>query len=416
MIGTTLKTLAASLAVAAVVAAPTLAADEEKPATSVDASKGGFTVKSGDNSLTFGAYAQIRAVVDDREQWDADTDGSGDGVEDGTAASFDVAKVRLSMRGTMWKPWLKYVVAYELSRTSGESSSKVKDAYLDFAANPLATFRAGQFKVPFSLQELTGDQYQQFVDRGITNAFAVARDTGVMLHGLTAEKVFGYQVGVFNGSGESTRQEDDSLLYAARIWFDPLGEYVLREGTNDNPDDHVLHIGLALRGGEIMKGNGGRTGIFEDADNQTAYNLELAWKFKTFFATGEYFRQTTEFQNPDVAPDVDADGFHVQGGWMAVPERFELGLRYGSVDPDRDVDDDTFTELRGIANWFFKGHDLKIQADFGQLKYDPNAPATFNGVTARGAVADVGVAGRLPAADGRSVSDLQARVQFQLNF
>lgn len=410
------KFLGACALAALLVPVPALAADGDKPATSVDASKGGFTIKSGDNSLTFGAYGQLRAQIDDREQWDGDTSGAGDGLEDGTALSFDVAKIRLSIRGTMYKSWLKYTFAYELARTSGESSTKVKDAYFDFAAQPLATFRVGQFKVPFSLQELTGDQYQQYVDRAITNAFSPARDTGVMLHGLTETKLFGYQVGLFNGSGESTRQEDDSLMYAGRVWFDPLGEYVLREGTNENPEQNVFHVGLGIRGGEIMKGNGGRTGIVESPDNQTAYNLELAWKLRSFFATGEYFRQTTEFANPALAPDADAEGFHVQGGWMVVPERFELGLRYASVDPNTDVDADTFNELRGIANWFFKGHNLKIQADLGQLRYDADAPATFNGVTARGANASPTAAGRLAAAGGEKLSDLQARVQFQLNF
>ena len=46
--------LKAALAVATLAVAPVLAAEEEKPQTSVDAAKGGFTVKSGDNSLTFG--------------------------------------------------------------------------------------------------------------------------------------------------------------------------------------------------------------------------------------------------------------------------------------------------------------------------------------------------------------------------
>lgn len=418
---TTLKTMVGCSALAALLLTPTaaLAAEEEKPSTSVDASKGGITFKSGDNSLTFGAFAQLRALYEDKEQWDGDTDGGGDGIEDGGALSFDIPRVRLTMRGTMWKPWLKYTFSYEMSRTSGESSSKLKDAYLEFAAKPLATLRVGQFKVPFGLQELTGDQYQQFVERAITNTFDPSREMGITLQGVTGTKLFGYQVGLFNGSGESIRQEDDTQMYAARIWFDPLGEYVLREGSNENPEGNIFHVGLATRGGEIMRGNGERSGVVEDPDDQTAYGLELAWKLRRFFATAEYFLQTTEFANPTVAPDVDAEGFHVQGGFMAVPDRLELGLRYASIDPNTDLDADKITETRGLVAWFFKGHNLKIQTDFGQIEYDANAPATFNTFTARGKVAaggDSPVAGRLPAATGQSVSDRQIRIQVQLNF
>src|SRR5262245_14921525 len=51
----------------------------EKPATSVDASdptKGFVTFKSGDNSLTLGAWGQFRITVDDKDEYDNDTAGT----------------------------------------------------------------------------------------------------------------------------------------------------------------------------------------------------------------------------------------------------------------------------------------------------------------------------------------------------
>src|SRR5437773_12270802 len=44
--------------------------------------------------------------------------------------------------------------------------------------------QAGRFKVPFSLDELTGDSHNDFAYRSLgANNLAPARDTGVMLHG-----------------------------------------------------------------------------------------------------------------------------------------------------------------------------------------------------------------------------------------
>lgn len=398
--------LAAALGLTAV--APTRAAEEDQPdepQTTVDASKGGYTIRSGNNSVTFGTYVQLRALVEDRELFDADTDpdAKGFGEEDGPVTSFDVARARLSLKGTMFREWLRYVVTYELARTPGEGDSKFKDVYLEFAGSPLATFRIGQYKVPFSLQELVGDQYQQFVDRSITNAFAPARDAGVQVSGVSASKRLGYAVGLFNGSGESRRQEDEALLRAARIWFDPFGEYKLQEGSNENPDRGVLHVGLGYRGGEAHRR--GTPGVFEDPNDQTALNLEVGWKYRRFFATGEYTTESTELDNPTDAtgPDVDADGWHVQGGFMVVPERLEVGLRYAAVDPDDDLDDDGVTELRAGVNYFWNNHHLKLQLDLGEVSFEANGPTALR-------------LDRLPEAAGREVSDTVGRVQFQLFF
>jgi hypothetical protein len=52
-------------------------------------------------------------------------------------------------------------------------------------------------------------------------------------------------------------------MYAARVWIDPLGEYKLFESANDATDQHILHFGLAYRGGEVMRGTA-TAGVFED--------------------------------------------------------------------------------------------------------------------------------------------------------
>lgn len=373
-----------------------IAAEEPKPETTIDASKGGYTVKSGDNSLTFNVYAQVRFTVDDKESFDADTTGSGVGEEDGISPSFDVYKVRFGIRGTMFKPWVKYRVTYELGRTGGDSASKFKDVFLEFDKTSWAAFRMGQFKAPFSMQELTGDELQMFTDRAITNVFAVQRDQGAQLSGGTKNRLFNYAVGMFNGSGDAKAQEDKKLLWVGRVWFDPIGEYRLSEGAPEMPEHNMLHFGIAARTGEIQRR--GQTGVFEDPNNQTAWNLEAAWKYGRWFATAEYFNETTNVDNPTPGPDVDADGWHVQAGVVAIPRQLEFGARYAVVDPNRAVDDDGKNETRVVVNWYMKGHMLKTQFELGQLRYDAASPDRGTRLTAG------------------SVTDRQLRVQLQISF
>jgi phosphate-selective porin len=375
-------------------------AEKPKAETQVDATKGGVTIRSGDNSLTFGAYVQVRGIFDDRELYDADAKGTaGSGEPDGVTPSFDVTRVRLSVKGTMFRPWVKYNLAVEAGRTPGESDNKIKDAYLELG-NERLSVRAGQYKVPFALQTLVPDWGQGMVERSIAvTAFAPDRDTGAMLLGTGKSKKLGYSAGVFNGSGESRRQNNGALMWAVRLWVDPLGEYKLSESAVEAPPKSVLHLGLAVRGGDAARG--GRTGVFEDPDDQTAVGLELAWKRHRAFLTGEGFWQRDEMQNPVAGPDVEALGWQVQGGYMVLARRLELTGRYAEVDPNRDASSDRATELRGGINYYWKGHNLKLQCDVGRLTFDLGAP---------------GRGSRLPEVAGQKFTDLQARMQLQLYF
>ncbi len=379
-----------------------------------DMSQGAVTFRSGDNSLTLGGDIWIRWTGDDKEKFDADTSGSGVGKADGFSSSFSIPRVRPYIQGTMWRPWLRYRFEFELSSTSGEGSSKIKDGYLEVTRFPLLDVKAGQFKAPFSLQELTSPTRLEFVDTAITNLkYAVGRDVGVMLGGLTGKKRFGYSVGVFNGGGESRRQEDQGLLYVGRIWLDPLGEYKLSESPVDNPDTTILHAGLAARTGEAIRGTA-TPGVFQNPDNETAYNLELAWRYRRLFATGEDFRMVDAQKKPAQGPDIISTGWHAQLGAMVLARVWEIALRYAEIDPDRGMMHDKLSEARIATTYFWRGHNLKLMSDAGEIRYG----SSFGSLPAL-AVRDLPpLAAPLGSRLGglRRYTDWQYRMQFQLAF
>ena len=83
-------------------------AGQDAPAgTKVDVSRGGITISSGVNSLTIGARAQVRWTLDDREDFDGDTTGRGVGEDDGAVSQFDVPRLRLTLSGGVFKPWMR---------------------------------------------------------------------------------------------------------------------------------------------------------------------------------------------------------------------------------------------------------------------------------------------------------------------
>ena len=412
--------LAASLIPAA------FAADEAQPEpkteVTVEPTKGFVTFKSDDNSMTLGAWGQFRMTVDDREEFSADTDTAGLGYlkDDGTSVAFSIPRLRFYMLGTVFKPWMRYKIEVELANlktdaTTNLNNGRLTDAYVEFAKSPYATLRVGQYKIPFGLQELTSDTRQEFVDRSIASAkFAPARDVGVMLSGLFFDKRLGYQAAAFNGAGQNNPQDDQALVYAARVVYDPLGEYKLIEGASEDPQKNILHFGLAYRFGEVPRGLSS-VGVFESPNDESALGFEAAWKYKRFYALGEYFLQTDSQTNPTVGPDIDANGFTLQFGVFVVPKFQELAVRYASVEPDEAVANATQTEMRLVYGYYWKSHNMKLQADLGEVKYGQNF-SSLSSLALRGVSPSLLPALRIVPLPGQELNDKQLRVQFVLAF
>jgi phosphate-selective porin OprO/OprP len=410
----------------------TFAADETQTApvteTTVDPSKGFVTFKSGDNSLTLGAWGQFRMTVDDREDFDAELvpppspalPSTGAGQADGTTVAFSIPRLRFYMLGTVFKPWMRYKFEFELANlktdaTTNLNNGRLTDAYVEFAKSPYATLRAGQYKVPFGMQEMTSDTRQEFVDRSIASAkFAPARDVGLMLSGLFFGNKFGYQAAAFNGAGQNNPQDDRALLYAVRVVYDPFGEYKLVEGAVDDPQKNILHFGLAYRFGEVPRGLSS-VGVFQNPNDETAFGFEVAWKYKRFYAMGEYFLQSDAQSNPTVGPDIDANGFTVQFGAFVVPKTQELAVRYASVEPDEAVADATQTEMRLVYGYYWKSHNMKLQSDIGEIKYGENF-ASLSTLALRGVSPLLLKDLRIVPLPGQNITDKQLRVQFVLAF
>lgn len=86
--------------------------------------------------------------------------------------------------------------------------------------------RGGRFKVPFSLDQLTGVSNNDFVYRSLGgNYLTPARDTGGMVHGRLFDCGFTYAVGYFEHDGDNARSNKvagGDRTMAARVTATPL--------------------------------------------------------------------------------------------------------------------------------------------------------------------------------------------------
>lgn len=113
----------------------------------------GFALKTKDGNfkLRTRINTQFQFSINDRDS------------DDTTDTNFDIRRLRLYFDGNAFRPWLLYTI-----QVDAESSSlSLRDVYLDFAYNTLFAPRVGQFKVPFSREQLNSAAALQLVERSI---------------------------------------------------------------------------------------------------------------------------------------------------------------------------------------------------------------------------------------------------------
>ncbi|MEQ9398969.1 MAG: porin [Longimicrobiales bacterium] len=149
----------------------------------------------------------------------------------------DLRRVRLGASGTLDGAW-----RFQVELDMGEGEVEVKDAWFERTVRPGLAIRAGAFKEPFSLEELTSSRFTTFMERGLPNAFAPGRSLGVA---ATAHVPAAWMsVGLFGQEadelGESEIGEAEGWAVTgravARRWREDGGIQVGLSATRRTPD------------------------------------------------------------------------------------------------------------------------------------------------------------------------------------
>ena len=228
-----------------------------------------------------------------------------------------------------------------------------KDVYVGLVNVPVVGgLRAGHFKEPFSLEQLTSGKYITFMERSLLNAFVPSRNTGLMLHRAMAEQRLTWAFGVFRETGtfgSSVTGGDYSLTgrLAGLPWY-------LNEG------EKLLHLGLAY------SRQGRRSDLLRFRERPESH---LAPRFvNTGFLTVDSIdlldieaaivygpaSVQTEFTQSSVSRRSGANhnfsGFYVQGSYFLSGEHRqydqEVGA-FGRLKPKRNL----FAEQGGMGAW-----------------------------------------------------------------
>jgi len=322
-----------------------------------------FTIESpnGENSISLTGRVHFDARAYDYNR----DDGTNAAISSQGADTFDIRRARIGIKYKFGKYYSGEVTA----NTVGTSQDVLDVGFLDVAWFEKAKFRFGQFKMPFSLEQLTSSNNIDFIERSFVDSFIPAKERGMQVFG---EPIPGttYALAFSNGTtatGSSvTGAEADNKVDNKDI----IGRVTVNFAELMKNKEAVFHLGGAFSMGDSPIGTGfgtfrteargatywtqpvfAATNSSDKTLDRRRYNLEVAVASGPFKVQSQYVRVSHEFQAPTSATtangvDADIKTYYIEGLWTLTGEkhadRYKAGA-FGGIKPTKEFDASTFT-------------------------------------------------------------------------
>ncbi len=252
-------------------------------------------------------------------------------------------RTRVALSGTA-APNLKFKIEVEALK-----SPAVIDAQIDWTPAAAAGLRLGQFKVPFSLENLTSTPDLDLINLAPSVSSLVpgldigsnGRDIGLVLTGKAS--IFEYFVGAFNGAGINKADTNSRKDVSARLVMRPLSG---------------LSFGASLYDGRYSA-TAGAAPVVRDRTG-----FDAAWVTPAVSLKAELIRARDG--------EKKRQGWYALGGWFVVRKKIQAVIRYDSLDLDRDAASDRVATAAAGLNWFIAGR-TRIQINYEQVVNEAGA-------------------------------------------
>ena len=368
-----MKKILTALCLSALMPLAALAQHEEDTENGIVSLAGreGFTIASKKGDFVFKPYLLVQTSAN--FNW-YDDEGLDKAYNQDNVANSGFA-IPYAVLGFTGKAFGK--VSFNLSlNAAATGAALLQQAWFDVELKKQFSIRVGKFKTPFSHAYLTtlGETLMPSLPLSLTapvilpyslNAvtpnIGTGFDLGVEVHGLLADK-FGYEVGLFNGTGISVNTagktfSDDwhipSLLYAGRFTYMPKGVMPSTQGNPNRLNEDKLMLGVS-------------TSLNVESENESTNDYRAGLEFamlkrKLYLGAEMYYMHVGFTKRQKIDQGYHYLGGYVQGGYF-VTSRLQATARYDFFNRNG-MDTNGFMNVPAVGvNYFFKGCNLKLQA------------------------------------------------------
>jgi phosphate-selective porin OprO and OprP len=273
-------------------------------------------------------------------QWDARHPGDDPADFD----EYEIHRARIGIEGELFNR-VQFAVERELTERESDDPgtqgrSAWKDVYVDANISDAVQVRAGKFKIPFGLEQLTGISNLDFVYRSLSARYlAPARDVGVAVHGRFFDRGLNYWTGWFRQDGDNVRSstiEGAGDTFAVRVTGTPFrsvallakaevsGAFTVSALDNESVDPN------GLRGRTVMSQFVFYEPVFVKGTRRR-YEVDVDWSAGPVGARAEYTHALDSREGQGLADQDLADGrgrgWYVSGTWVLTGEEKERPVR-----------------------------------------------------------------------------------------
>lgn len=361
------------MALVAMLPAATFAQEEEDTENGVVsvAGKEGFKIATKKGDFVFKPYMMVQASGNFNYY---DDEGLDKAYNQDNVANSGFA-IPYAIIGFTGKAFDK--VSYNVSvNAAGSGGNILQQAWFDVKFKEQLALKVGKMKTPFAhgFQTTLGYTLMPCVPTSLTAAVILPHslnavtpsmntgwDIGMELHGLLAKK-FGYEVGLFNGTGGGVNGatktfSDDwhipSLLYAARFTFMPKGVMPNIQGDPNRLNEDKMLFGVSVS--ENVESESESTNDFRAGAEFSM--LKNRW----YVGAEAYFMHVGFTKRQKIDETYNYWGAYAQVGYFLTPQ-WQLAARYDFMDRNG-------TDAKGLlnmpavgVNYFVPNTNLKVQA------------------------------------------------------
>lgn len=238
--------------------------------------------------------------------------------EAGKVDGLDIRRARLDFRGQISPTW-DYRLQLDLAGTP-----KILDAVIGYKYRSWLNVSVGQFKLPFSAENLITSTKLETIERSQVQEALVARskdvignqngrDLGIQLNGslfkVEDRYVLEYSIGAFNGAGINASDNNESKDLSGRLLVRPTKNLEL--------------------GGSYYNGFG-KWGTPAEDQVRSRIGVEFSYTYRAFSLKGEFIE--------GIDGSVTKDGWFTQLSTFVYKKNVQLVVKYDTYDPNLDAE------------------------------------------------------------------------------